>query len=73
MFKVYWTEAGEARSVDFQDDLSAALAECERQRSSQRAGEDVNFVVLCSENPNSVTKPGVDVTGPDYDWKKRRA
>jgi hypothetical protein len=27
---------------------------------------------MAHENPHSVGKQGYDVTGPDYDWKKRR-
>lgn len=30
------------------------------------------FVSIASEIPGNVTKMGVDVTGDDYDWKKRR-
>lgn len=48
-------------------DLSDALKLTEVLR---RGG--FRFVTLVSENPNSVGKPGVDVTGPDYDWTKRR-
>jgi len=32
----------------------------------------VSFVTLCSENPNSVGRPGVADPPPDYAWKKRR-
>ena len=73
MFKVYWTEAAQARSADFDSaDMTKVLAQCEALRARQRAGEPVSFICLVSENPDSVTKPGVDVTGPEYDWKKRR-
>ncbi len=34
--------------------------------------EGYRFVTTGVENPNCVGKMGVDVTGPDYDWKKRR-
>lgn len=34
--------------------------------------EPIHFITLSSENPDCVGKQGVDVTGPDYDWKKRR-
>lgn len=49
-------------------DLGAALKFAELKRN-----EGFRFVTLVSENPNSVGKPGVDVTGPDYDWVKRRS
>jgi hypothetical protein len=41
-------------------------------RARQRAGEAVRFITMCSEHPDVVGHPGVDVTGPGYDWKKRR-
>ena len=41
-------------------------------RRRQREGEGVRFVTMCSEHPDVVGHPGVDVTGPEYDWKKRR-
>ncbi len=73
MFKVYWTESGVPQSADFDSAaMSAALSHCETLRARQRNGAPVSFVTMASENPDSVTKPGVDVTGPDYDWKKRR-
>lgn len=34
--------------------------------------EGYKFVTTAVENPDCVGKMGVDVTGPDYDWKKRR-
>lgn len=49
-------------------DLGEALKFAEQKRN-----EGFRFVTLVSENPNSVGKPGVDVTGPDYDWTKRRS
>ena len=73
MFKVYWTESGAPQSADFDSAaMTAALGHCESLRARQRTGEPVSFVSLASENPDSATKPGVDVTGPDYNWKKRR-
>lgn len=72
-YKVYWTEEGVANSVDFdKDGMTQALHACEALRKRQREGDNVSFVSLCSEHPDNVTKMGVDVTGPDYDWKKRR-
>jgi hypothetical protein len=44
----------------------------EALRARQRAGEALRFITMCSEHPDAVGHPGVDVTGPDYNWKKRR-
>jgi hypothetical protein len=54
------------------DDILLALKCAEKHRQRQFAGEKVSHITLMSENPNSVGKPGVDVVGPDYNWKKRR-
>lgn len=70
MYKVYWTEDG-PQSKDF-DDLKMSLQFCEEKRTIQRNGGNVGFVVMVSENPNSVGHPGAADVGPDYDWKKRR-
>lgn len=73
MFNVYWMEQGSARNELFLDnEMSQSLKFMEALRTRQRAGESIQFVTFASENPNSVGLPGVDVTGPDYDWKKRR-
>jgi len=71
MYKVYWTESSEVQSQNFTD-CGEALKFCEVKRKLQYAGEDINHIVMSAENPNNVGKLGVDVTGPDYDWKKRR-
>jgi hypothetical protein len=81
MYMVYWSEiesdiesgAGRPQAQPF--DTSAmvdAMAFMEGLRKRQRAGEGVRFITMCSEHPDVVGHPGVDVTGPDYDWKKRR-
>jgi hypothetical protein len=77
MFVVYWLEQGgadgAARFEKFGDDaLSQALAFAEALRKQQAAGEDVAFVSLCSENPQSVGKAGAADAAPGYAWKKRR-
>lgn len=77
MYKVYWTQGhggeAQARSEDFDtDSLIAALAHMESLRARQRAGEAIGFVVMASENPNSVGHAGVADPSADYDWKKRR-
>jgi hypothetical protein len=79
MYMVYWIEAtdegGErgAQSRLFGTDaMVEAMRFMEELRRRQRAGEGVGFVTMCSEHPDMVGRPGVDVTGPDYNWKKRR-
>jgi hypothetical protein len=49
-----------------------AMRFMEDLRRRQREGERIRFVTMCSEHPDVVGHPGVDVTGPEYDWKKRR-
>jgi hypothetical protein len=67
---------GEPRHKFFnQHEMTDALKFMESLRVMQRECDEahsVGFITFCSENPDSVTKMGVDVTGPDYDWKKRR-
>lgn len=84
MFMVYWTVAEAAADEDghtrtspharqFEsNDMLAAMAFMEQLRTRQRAGERLCFITMSSENPDSVGHPGVDVTGPGYNWKKRR-
>ena len=77
MFVVYWLEQGgadgTARFEKFGDDaLTQALAFAEALRKQQAAGEEVAFVSLCSENPQSVGKPGAADAAADYAWKKSR-
>lgn len=73
MFMVYWTEQQVSRSQQFEKgQLTEVLSFMEALRQRQWVGEAVSFVALSSENPDSVGKQGVDVVGPDYDWKKRR-
>ena len=77
MYLVYWTlveqeqQTPHARAFD-SSQLREAMQFMEELRSRQRAGEGVCFVVMSSENPNSVGHAGVAETGPDYAWKKRR-
>lgn len=70
MFKVYWTyDYDKPASQDFpSDQMSEALKFMEQLRSTP----GVAFVTFCSENPNSVGKPGVAAPSPDYNWTKRR-
>lgn len=73
MYKIYWTEEGQPNGKLFDSDkMNEALKFSEGLRQRSYAGENINFIVMSAENPNCVGKMGVDVTGPDYDWKKRR-
>jgi len=74
-YVVYWMERCEETPIArFEEltDLLLSLKFAEVLRKRQFAGEKISHITLMSENPNSVGKPGVDVVGPDYDWKKRR-
>jgi hypothetical protein len=78
MFMVYWTSVGEAGNVSHSQpfdtsEMVPALGFMEDLRRRQRSGEGVRFITMCSEHPDVVGHPGVDVTGPDYNWKKRRS
>ena len=73
MYMIYWTEEGQPKGQQFDsEEMGAALKFSEGLRKRSFAGEDIHFIVMSAENPNCVGKMGVDVTGPDYDWKKRR-
>ena len=77
MYMVYWTiEDVETRTPHAQPfattEMVAAMRFMEDLRRRQRDGEGVRFVTMCSEHPDVVGPPGVDVPGPDYNWKKRR-
>lgn len=77
MHIVYWTvtheDGPESKSKPFTDeDLSAPLKFMEELRQEQYETGNIRFIVMASENPNNVGKPGVAAAGPDYDWTKRR-
>lgn len=73
MFMVYWTDDTVPNCLSFaQDKMSEALKFSEALRQRKYQGEKIAFVTMASENPDCVGKQGFDVTGPDYDWKKRR-
>jgi len=78
MYMVYWTEldqqgAGAPQSQGFDtSEMVTAMGFMEDLRKRQRGGQGVRFITMCSEHPDAVGHPGVDVTGPDYNWKKRR-
>lgn len=69
-YVVFWLEAGVPKAAQVIG-LTAMLAEAERLRKAQRAGEPITHVTSVVDGLG-VGHPGVDVTGPDYDWKKRR-
>ena len=77
MYMVYWSTiengASVAHATPFDtSEMVAAMKYMEALRMRQRAGDSVRFITMCSEHPDVVGHPGVDVTGPGYDWKKRR-
>jgi len=77
MYMVYWTMVEETESTPHAqsfgtDEMVKAMGFMEELRRRQRSGEGVRFVTMCSEHPDLVGHPGVDVTGPEYNWKKRR-
>jgi hypothetical protein len=77
MYMVYWMVAEadgsrpEAQAFDTTE-MVDAMTFMEGLRKRQRDGEGVRFITMCSEHPDVVGHPGVDVTGADYNWKKRR-
>jgi hypothetical protein len=78
MYMVYWTivgsETSEAHAQGFDTtEMVLAMGFMETLRKRQRDGEGVRFITMCSEHPDVVGHPGVDVTGADYSWKKRRS
>ncbi|WP_313703994.1 hypothetical protein [Massilia sp.] len=77
MYMVYWTMVEETERTPHAqafgtDEMVKAMQFMEELRRRQRGGEGIRFVTMCSEHPDAVGHPGVDVTGPDYNWKKRR-
>ena len=77
MYMVYWTEINDTSRTPFQElfpqtELSAALSFMETLRRRQRAGDGICFVVMSSENPDSVGHAGAADPHPDYKWMKRR-
>ena len=77
MYMVYWTvlegeDSGPQAQPFDTSEMVAAMTFMEDLRKRQRGGEGVRFITMCSEHPDAVGHPGVDVTGADYNWKKRR-
>jgi hypothetical protein len=78
MFMIYWTQNDkgvlEPKNELFgSEDMRGAMTFMEDLRKRQHAGEPLGFIGMVSENPNCVGKMGVDVTGSDYNWTKRRS
>ena len=77
MFMIYWSELIsdklQSRCKIFGDsEMTDALKYSELLRQRKYNGESLYFITLASEHPDCVGKQGFDVTGDDYDWKKRR-
>jgi hypothetical protein len=77
MYMVYWTvvtaDACTPHEKLFETtEMAAAMQYMEALRKRQREGEGLRFITMSSEHPDLVGSPGVDVTGPEYNWKKRR-
>lgn len=78
MFMVYWMVVDEdgilvPRAKEFNaTSMVDSMTFMEELRKIQRADNSIRFVCMSSENPNSVGKPGVDVTDSSYSWTKRR-
>ena len=77
MYMVYWTEVHandrKARQRLFNsEEMSDAMKFMEALRIRQRDGEPLCFIVLSSENPDSVGNAGVSDPSPNYNWTKRR-
>ena len=78
VYRVYWSEETTRDDVAVQfanyeaHQMSKALRFTEVLRERRRNGERIDHIVMSCENPDSVGQQGVDVTGPEYDWKKRR-
>jgi len=77
MYIVYWTEFQEEKRIPLKkefelSEIADALKYMEVLRKDKREGAPIGYITYVSENPDNVTKMGVDVVGPDYEWKKRR-
>jgi hypothetical protein len=74
MYKIYWTDFTNTSRGIYTSTLNGALRIVEEKRR-----EGFTFVTMVSENPDSVSKPGVDSVidgvlpdGNSYEWKMRR-
>lgn len=74
MFAVYWL-----RTMDWNEDVPhieqfwpEEMSDALKYMEELRRDPKNRFVTMCSENPNSVGKPGVADPSSDYNWTKRR-
>ena len=73
-YVVFWLDGDSPNAKSFQShELTNALQHAECLRKRQRNQETVSHITISSEDPNHTGKNGVDVTGPDYNWRKRRS
>lgn len=69
MFRIYWMENDVPQTKLFD---TSKMTEALKFSELLRGNSENSFIVMSSQHPDCVGKQGVDVTGPDYDWKKRR-
>lgn len=77
MYVVYWSDLQNGSKVpkckEFElSDIDGSLKFMEELRNIQRKDGSVGYITYVSENPDNVTKMGVDVANSSYNWKKRR-
>jgi hypothetical protein len=73
VYIVYWVEDNLPQMQGFgKNELNEMLKFSEGLRKRRHEDANLHHVTFCSEDPNCTSLLGVDVTGPDYDWKKRR-
>lgn len=73
MYMVYWNQGSTAHSRLFHtEQFLEHLSFSESLRKRKLQGEDIGFITTAVEHPDCVGQMGVDVTGPDYNWRKRR-
>lgn len=71
MFKVYWTYCVYKLCCERFD--ADCMGDALKFMEYLRSDPDMSFITMCSENPNSVGKPGVAEVDKDYNWTKRRS
>ena len=77
MYMIYWTVVENDVNITHgrlfeSHEMRTAMDFMEALRTQQRSGERICFIVMSSENPDSVGHAGVADPSPDYNWKKRR-
>jgi hypothetical protein len=78
MFMVYWSSLVEDVVVPNAQSFGATEMTLAMRFMESKRKDGSKFVTFCSENPDCVTKPGVDAVSdgktPDgqvYDWSKK--